>query len=120
MFDEVDITAFKMNLMAIFDIERSVRLFERKKSLHKNSEFHNEKSDENPHYGKKIEKKDLEYLVSFVINSIKIFLLPGNTQKQRKIKLSTKNIRNIFFAFLSRIKFLPQPNGQNSVFPNFF
>ena len=46
-----------MNWMATFDIDRSVRLFERKKSLHKISEFHNEKSDEYPHYGKKIEKK---------------------------------------------------------------
>ena len=46
-----------MNWMATFHIHRSVRLFERKKNLHKNSEFHNEKSDENPHYGKKIEKK---------------------------------------------------------------
>ena len=106
--------------MATFDIDRSVRLFERNKILHKNSEFHNEKSDENPHYGKKNRKKYLEYLVSFVINSIKIFLLPGNSQKQRKFKLSTKNIRNIFFAFLSRIKFLPQPYRQNSIFPNFF
>ena len=108
-----------MNWMATFDIDRSVRLFERKKILHKNSEFHNEKSDENPHYGKK-RKKYLEYLVSFAINSIKIFLLPGNSQKQGKFKLSTKNIRNIFFAFLSRKKFLPQPFRQNSIFPIFF
>ena len=46
-----------MNWMATFHIDRCVRLFERKKKLDKNSEFQNEKSDENPHYGKKIEKR---------------------------------------------------------------